>query len=117
MITKDDVFDVMEEDLAVADMVLWVGISFEQSASTTYFRRVSLSLSRTEPADRVCPAAMRQAVAASTRVVTNARAMCPSHLIFAWARTALPRRGMQPSFLQVRRIFHGMCRTPQRQSS
>ena len=41
VITKDDVFDVMEEDLAVADMVLWVGISFEQSASTSYFRRVS----------------------------------------------------------------------------
>jgi len=40
VITKDDVFDVMEEDLAVADMVLWVGISFEQSASTSYFRRV-----------------------------------------------------------------------------
>ena len=31
----------MEEDLGVADMVLWVGISFEQSASTSYFRRVS----------------------------------------------------------------------------
>ena len=41
VITKDDVFDVMEQDLAVADMVLWVGISFEQSASTSYFRRVS----------------------------------------------------------------------------
>ena len=41
VITKDDVFDVMEEDLAAADMVLWVGISFEQSASTSYFRRVS----------------------------------------------------------------------------
>ena len=43
VITKDDVFDVMEEDLAAADMVLWVGISFEQSASTSYFRRVSIS--------------------------------------------------------------------------
>ncbi len=40
VITKDDVFDVMEEDVAIADMVLWVGISFEQSASTSYFRRV-----------------------------------------------------------------------------
>lgn len=26
--------------MAVADMVLWVGISFEQSASTQYFRNV-----------------------------------------------------------------------------
>ena len=33
-------FDVMEDDLAAADMILWVGISFEQSASTSYFRRV-----------------------------------------------------------------------------
>ncbi len=37
-------FDVMDEDLAVADMVLWVGISFEQSASTSYFRRVGSSV-------------------------------------------------------------------------
>ena len=43
VITPDDVFDVLEEDLARADMVLWVGISFEQSASTAYFRRVRRS--------------------------------------------------------------------------
>ncbi len=30
----------MEEDMAVADLVLWVGISFQQSASTQYFRNV-----------------------------------------------------------------------------
>lgn len=28
--------------MAMADMVLWVGISFQQSASTHYFRRVLL---------------------------------------------------------------------------
>lgn len=39
-ITPESVFDVMAEDLAVADLVLWVGISFEQSASVDYFRRV-----------------------------------------------------------------------------
>ena len=41
VITPEDVFDLMEEDLKVADLILWVGISFEQSASTAYFRRVS----------------------------------------------------------------------------
>ncbi len=44
VITPEDVFDVMEEDVQQADLILWVGISFEQSASTAYFRRVSLSL-------------------------------------------------------------------------
>lgn len=43
VITPEDVFDVMEEDVQQADLILWVGISFEQSASTAYFRRVSLS--------------------------------------------------------------------------
>ena len=38
-ITPDDVFDLMEEDVQAADLILWVGISFEQSASTSYFRR------------------------------------------------------------------------------
>lgn len=44
MITPEDVFDIMEEDVQQADLILWVGISFEQSASTAYFRRVSLSV-------------------------------------------------------------------------
>ena len=38
-ITPDDVFDVLEEDMREADLLLWVGISFEQSASTHYFRK------------------------------------------------------------------------------
>jgi len=38
-ITPDDVFEVLEEDMEEADMMLWVGISFEQSASTSYFRK------------------------------------------------------------------------------
>ena len=42
VITPEDVFDLMEEDLKVADLILWVGISFEQSASTAYFRRVNI---------------------------------------------------------------------------
>lgn len=44
VITPEDVFDIMEEDVQQADLILWVGISFEQSASTAYFRRVSLSV-------------------------------------------------------------------------
>ena len=44
VITPDDVFDALEDDLKVADMVLWVGISFEQSASTSYFRKVRLQM-------------------------------------------------------------------------
>lgn len=40
MITPEDVFEVLEEDVKGADLILWVGISFEQSASTAYFRRV-----------------------------------------------------------------------------
>lgn len=40
MITPDDVFDVLEEDVKAADMILWIGMSFSQSASTAYFRRV-----------------------------------------------------------------------------
>ena len=50
VITPDDVFDVLEEDVRDADMILWVGISFQQSASTAYFRRVRgyLQASRTQ---------------------------------------------------------------------
>lgn len=40
VITPDTVYERMEEDMAVADLVLWVGISFQQSASTQYFRNV-----------------------------------------------------------------------------
>ena len=39
-ITPDDVMDLMEEDIKEADLIIWVGISFEQSASTSYFRNV-----------------------------------------------------------------------------
>ena len=39
-ITPDEVWERMEDDIQAADLILWVGISFEQSASTMYFRRV-----------------------------------------------------------------------------
>jgi hypothetical protein len=40
VITPDDVFDTMDADVKGADLILWIGISFQQSASTAYFRRV-----------------------------------------------------------------------------
>jgi hypothetical protein len=43
VITPETVYERMEDDMAVADLVLWVGISFQQSASTQYFRNVSAS--------------------------------------------------------------------------
>lgn len=42
-ITPSLVWGQWEADLAAADLVVWVGISFEQSASAEYFRKVSAS--------------------------------------------------------------------------
>eukprot|EP00887_Chlorella_sp_A99_P007258 scaffold2.g7258.t1 len=39
-ITPDDCMDLMEADVQAADLILWVGISFQQSASTQYFKKV-----------------------------------------------------------------------------
>lgn len=39
-IISDHVMDLMEEDVKAADLIVWVGISFQQSASTAYFRKV-----------------------------------------------------------------------------
>ena len=47
-ITPDDVWERMEDDVQAADLILWVGISFEQSASTMYFRRVRQFLAQAE---------------------------------------------------------------------
>ena len=38
-ITHPSALDALEEDVAAADAVVWVGLSFEQSATTAYFRR------------------------------------------------------------------------------
>eukprot|EP00212_Chloropicon_laureae_P000148 CAMPEP_0198457234 /NCGR_PEP_ID=MMETSP1453-20131121/28270_1 /TAXON_ID=1461543 ORGANISM="Unidentified sp., Strain RCC701" /NCGR_SAMPLE_ID=MMETSP1453 /ASSEMBLY_ACC=CAM_ASM_001118 /LENGTH=254 /DNA_ID=CAMNT_0044181923 /DNA_START=24 /DNA_END=788 /DNA_ORIENTATION=- len=40
LITPDLVMDLMEADVAACDLILWVGISFEQSASLEYFRNI-----------------------------------------------------------------------------
>lgn len=39
-ITPESVMDLMEADAKAADLILWIGISFQQSASTSYFRKV-----------------------------------------------------------------------------
>jgi hypothetical protein len=44
VITHPDVLDALEEDVAAADAVLWVGLSFEQSATTAYFRRARAAI-------------------------------------------------------------------------
>ena len=41
LITPDVVMEVMDADILEADLILWVGISFQQSASLEYFRNVS----------------------------------------------------------------------------
>ncbi len=40
LITPDRVMDILEADVATSDLILWVGISFEQSASLEYFRNI-----------------------------------------------------------------------------
>jgi NAD-dependent SIR2 family protein deacetylase len=40
VITPEEVMDLLEADAKAADLILWVGISFQQSASTAYFRHV-----------------------------------------------------------------------------
>lgn len=41
---SEDLWDLLSEDVSHVDMVLWVGISFEQSASVEYFRKVRTAL-------------------------------------------------------------------------
>ena len=46
LVTDPGVMAMMGADVAEADVVLWLGISFEQSASTAYFRHVRAALDR-----------------------------------------------------------------------
>lgn len=43
-ITHPDVLDALEADVAAADAVVWVGLSFEQPATTAYFRRARAAI-------------------------------------------------------------------------
>lgn len=38
-VTPNEILDLLEDDMADADLVLWVGLSFKQSASVEYFRQ------------------------------------------------------------------------------
>lgn len=40
VVGSDEMWALLEKDLSAVDMILWVGISFEQSASVEYFRKV-----------------------------------------------------------------------------
>ena len=59
-ITPDEVLDLLEADVATADAVLWVGLSFEQSATTSYFRKVRAALQ----AVGRCPGAAEEGIGA-----------------------------------------------------
>ena len=52
-ITPEEVMDLMEADVQAADLILWVGISFQQSASTAYFRKVRGWLQKVGRAEEV----------------------------------------------------------------
>ena len=55
-ITPEEVMDLMEEDAKAADLILWTGISFQQSASTAYFRKVRHWLQEAGRLDKVVQA-------------------------------------------------------------
>lgn len=40
VVGSEEMWELLEKDLSAVDMILWVGISFEQSASVEYFRKV-----------------------------------------------------------------------------
>eukprot|EP01025_Chloroclados_australasicus_P049247 TRINITY_DN5598_c0_g1_i1.p1 TRINITY_DN5598_c0_g1~~TRINITY_DN5598_c0_g1_i1.p1 ORF type:complete len:130 (+),score=12.98 TRINITY_DN5598_c0_g1_i1:41-391(+) len=46
LITSEKIWDILEEDISIINTILWVGISFEQSASLEYFRKVALGLQK-----------------------------------------------------------------------
>jgi len=69
-ITPEDLWDIMKEDVAAADMILWVGISFEQSASTTYFRKVRTFLREQGRAEMVQQAILNPSEEAHWNVVS-----------------------------------------------
>uniref|UniRef100_A0A7S1XCA0 Deacetylase sirtuin-type domain-containing protein n=1 Tax=Tetraselmis chuii TaxID=63592 RepID=A0A7S1XCA0_9CHLO len=70
-ITPEDVWDIMKDDVAAADMILWVGISFEQSASTTYFRKVRSFLNEQNRTDKVFQAILNPSEEAHWNVVSS----------------------------------------------
>lgn len=87
--------------MQAADLVLWVGISFEQSASVEYFRRVRSFLAAQGRLEQV------QQVGALMGV------LCISELHDSnagyWALLAVPSRlWVHPSLLFSFQLWHGM---------
>lgn len=79
VITPSDVLDLMEEDVKVCDLILWVGISFKQSASTAYFRKVRNWLREAGRLDKVLQAVINPSEEALWNLVTacsNQRESC-----------------------------------------
>lgn len=70
-ITPDEVLDLLEEDIQAADLILWVGISFEQSASTAYFRRVRHALAEVGKLDSVPQAVINPSEDALWNILTS----------------------------------------------
>jgi NAD-dependent SIR2 family protein deacetylase len=70
-ITPDEVLDLLEEDIQAADLILWVGISFEQSASTAYFRRVRHTLAEAGKLDSVPQAVINPSEDALWNILTS----------------------------------------------
>lgn len=70
VITPSDVIDCMEEDTKSCDLVLWVGISFQQSASTAYFRKVRNWLREADRLDKVLQAVINPSEDALWNLVT-----------------------------------------------
>jgi len=70
-ITPDEVLDLLEEDVQAADLILWVGISFEQSASTAYFRRVRHTLAEAGKLDSVPQAVINPSEDALWNILTS----------------------------------------------
>lgn len=85
-ITPDDVMDLMEEDIKEADLILWVGISFQQSASTAYFRNTRHWLQEVSKHEAVVQAVINPSEEALWNVLTalsNQRTY-PSCLSISW---------------------------------
>jgi hypothetical protein len=93
-ITPDDVFERLDDDLAVAGAVVWVGISFEQSASTEYFRKVSAGLLCW------CPTGMLLLAA-----ISSSRCGYHKHALNIGQTTSYP-----PAADAVAQDGHGICR-------
>jgi hypothetical protein len=80
VITPEEVMDLMEEDVKAADLIAWVGISFQQSASTVYFRNVRHWLAEAQRAEHVVQAVVNP----SDEAVWNLMTACSNQRGWGW---------------------------------